>query len=348
HNPFQDNGIKFFGPDGYKLPDEVEDQIERWVLGDELDRHRPTADEVGKAFRVDDALGRYIVHVKHTFPREFDLNRMRIVLDCANGAGYKAAPAALSELGAEVIPIGIAPNGVNINDGCGATAPKLLQSRVRDRRADLGIALVGDADRVMLVDERGRVVDGDGVLAICAQDLLERGLLRNKAVVGTVMSNMGLEVTLRKMGVALVRTQVGDRYVAEALRAKGLQLGGEPSGHLIFSDHATTGDGLLSALQVLAIMVRTGKRLSELAAGLIQMPQIVKNVPVKAKPDIESLAKTSAVIAEVERALGDLGRVVVRYSGTEPLARIMVEGPGEAAVIGYADDIADAMTKELG
>ncbi|MCA9771123.1 MAG: phosphoglucosamine mutase, partial [Myxococcales bacterium] len=348
HNPFQDNGIKFFGPNGTKLPDEIEEEIERLALSDELDQHRPTAGDVGKAFRIDDAAGRYIVYLKHTFPRDFDLDGLRVVVDCAHGAAYKVAPAVFAELGAEVIPIGINPDGQNINDGVGAVAPRAMQTIVRDRRADIGIALDGDADRLILADERGNIVDGDAILAICAKDLAERGELRHKAVVGTVMSNMGLEVTLRKLGVSLIRTGVGDRYVAEALRERDLCLGGEQSGHLIFADLTTTGDGILSALQILAIMRRTGKRLSELASILIKMPQVLKNVPVKHKPPIDSLPESRKLIKEAETALGDFGRVLVRYSGTEHKVRVMIEGERAELIERHANAITEALRKELG
>ncbi|NOY45909.1 MAG: phosphoglucosamine mutase, partial [Deltaproteobacteria bacterium] len=281
HNPYQDNGIKFFDRDGFKLPDEVEAEIEAHVFNGELDHVRPTAEEVGKAFRVDDAVGRYVVYLKGTFPSHLTLEGIRIVVDCANGAAYRVAPAVFEELGAEVIPIGVNPDGTNINAECGSLHPECVADEVRARGAHLGIALDGDADRVIVVDERGNEVDGDHIMAICARDLAERGRLKGGAVVATVMSNLGLERSLAQVGLDLVRTQVGDRYVVERMRRDGYNFGGEQSGHLIFLDHATTGDGVLAALQLLGVVVNTGRPLSELARVMEAVPQVLQNVRVR-------------------------------------------------------------------
>ncbi len=264
HNAYQDNGIKFFSRDGFKLPDEMELKIEELIFSKKIDSLRPIASEVGKAFRIDDAQGRYIVFLKNAFPRDLDLNGLRIVLDCANGAAYKVAPAVLEELGAEVIPLGVSPNGTNINAGCGSLHPQVIAEAVREHRAHLGIALDGDADRVIFVDEFGNEVDGDHIMAICATDMIERGTLAQNTLVATVMSNMGLDIAMRRAGGKIVKTAVGDRYVVEEMRRCGYNLGGEQSGHMIFLDHNSTGDGIVSALQVLAIMQRSEKPLSQL------------------------------------------------------------------------------------
>ncbi|HEX5774095.1 MAG TPA: phosphoglucosamine mutase, partial [Geomobilimonas sp.] len=280
HNAFQDNGIKFFSRDGFKLPDEMELKIEELIFSKKIDSLRPTATEVGKAYRIDDAAGRYVVFLKNTFPKELDLTGLKIVLDCANGAAYKVAPAVFEELGAEVIPIGVKPNGTNINAGCGSLHPEVISEAVKEHRADLGIALDGDADRVIFVDEFGNEVDGDHIMAICATDMIRQKKLRKNTLVATVMSNMGLDIAVKKAGGKIVKTAVGDRYVVEEMRKSGYNLGGEQSGHMIFLDHNTTGDGVLSALQVLAIMRRTGKTLAELAEVMIPLPQVLVNVRV--------------------------------------------------------------------
>jgi phosphoglucosamine mutase len=348
HNAFADNGIKFFAHDGFKLPDELEDRIEALIASGELAQLRAAPDQIGQARRIDDAQGRYIVFLKQTFPAELTLEGLRIVLDCANGAAYKVGPTILEELGAEVFTLGVEPNGRNINDGCGSQHPERLVERVREVRADLGIALDGDADRMLLASEKGELLDGDAVLAVCARDLAERGALAGRAVVATVMSNLGLERALGEIGVELVRTQVGDRYVVEEMRRHGYNLGGEQSGHVIFLDHNTTGDGLLSALQVLAIMRRKGRPLSELTVGIERFPQVLVNVKVAQKRPLESLAGFMRQLRSVEDSLGARGRVLIRYSGTEPKARVMVEGEDERRVLELANELAEGLVRALG
>jgi phosphoglucosamine mutase len=348
HNPFQDNGIKFFFKDGFKLPDEMELKIEDLIESGKIDSLRPIATEVGKAYRIDDAAGRYVVFLKSTFPKDLDLTGMKIVLDCANGAAYKVAPAVLEELGAEVITIGVKPNGTNINDGCGSLYPKVMSKLVKEHQADLGIALDGDADRVIFCDEFGNVVDGDQIMAICAIDLLKHKRLKKNTLVATVMSNMGLDIAMRRAGGKVIKTAVGDRYVVEEMRKGGYNLGGEQSGHMIFLDHITTGDGMLSALQLLAIIQRTGRSLSELAGVMIPLPQVLINVRVKKRQDIMTFPDIAALVKEVESKLADNGRLLLRYSGTEPLLRIMLEGQDKYEITSWAKEIAAAVEKELG
>ncbi|GAB4300670.1 MAG: phosphoglucosamine mutase [Desulfuromonadia bacterium] len=348
HNPFQDNGIKFFFGDGFKLPDEMEIKIEKLLESGKIDRLRPTAKEVGKAFRIDDAVGRYVVFLKSTFPRDIDLSGVRLVLDCANGAAYRVAPAVFEELGAEVIVTGNRPNGTNINAGCGSLHPEVMCEMVKEHQADVGIALDGDADRVIFSDEFGNVVDGDQIMAICALDMLKQRRLKKNTLVATVMSNMGLDIALRQQGGKVIKTAVGDRYVVEEMRRGGYNLGGEQSGHMIFLDHITTGDGVLSALQLLSVMVRKGRTLSELAEVMIPLPQVLINVRVKEKRDISTIPSVSAAIAAVEERLGNEGRVLVRYSGTEPLLRIMLEGQDKYDITQWGREIADAVEKEIG
>ncbi len=348
HNPYQDNGIKFFSNDGFKLPDDLELKIEDLILNNRLDELRPIAEDVGKAYRIDDAKGRYIVFLKNTFPRDLDLQGLRIVLDCAHGAGYKVAPAVLTEFGAEVITLGCEPNGMNINDGCGSLHPEVMARKVREYRADLGIALDGDADRVIFVDENGDEVDGDHIMAICGTEMLKTGELKKKTVVATVMSNMGLDIAIQKAGGKVVRTGVGDRYVVEEMRKGGYNLGGEQSGHMIFLDHNTTGDGILSALQVLAIIQRSGKRLSELAKVMTSLPQVLVNVRVREKADLAEIAPIKQAIDEVEAELKDKGRVLIRYSGTEPLLRVMIEGEDQGRIAELADSLARLVKEHIG
>lgn len=348
HNPFQDNGIKFFFKDGFKLPDQMELKIEKLIFSEKIDSLRPVATEVGKAYRIDDAVGRYVVFLKSTFPKDLDLVGMKIVLDCANGAAYKVAPAVLEELGAEVITIGVKPNGTNINDGCGSLHPEVISEAVKTHRADLGIALDGDADRVIVVDEFGNIVDGDQIMAICATDMIRHKKLRKNTLVATVMSNMGLDIAMRKAGGKVIKTDVGDRYVVEEMRKGGYNLGGEQSGHMIFLDHNTTGDGTLSALQLLAIIRRTGKRLSELADVMIPLPQVLVNVRVSEKRDLLEIPSVAALITDIETKLGLEGRVLIRYSGTEPLLRIMIEGADKYQITGWAKDIAEAVEQAIG
>ena len=343
HNPFQDNGIKFFARDGFKLPDAVEEEIESLVFDESIDHLRPTAGEVGKAFRIDDALGRYNVFAKNTFPRDRTLDGLKIVVDAAHGAGYRVAPEVLEELGAQVWTLGCDPDGENINDGCGALYPERLQKRVVEVGADLGIALDGDADRCLLVDEKGQLVDGDEILAIAAAHMAGTGSLRNSAVVATVMSNLGLEVALREKGIDLVRTPVGDRYVVEEMRRRNANLGGEQSGHIILLDNNTTGDGLITALGVLAIVVEAERPLSELSRVMTRFPQVLVNVKVRERRDVTADHSVAGVIREIEGGLGDRGRVLVRASGTEPLIRVMVEGEHEDEVRMHAEGIADAI-----
>jgi phosphoglucosamine mutase len=348
HNPYQDNGIKFFSHDGFKLPDDVEDRIEGLIASGQLESHRADPTNLGRARRIDDAAGRYVVFLKKTFPMNLDLTNMRVVLDCANGAAYKVGPTVFEELGAEVFTIGVEPNGRNINKECGSLYPEKLAAKVRELRADVGIAVDGDADRTVMVCERGEIIDGDAMLAVCARDLVERDALVGGAVVATVMSNLGLEKALEQINVKLVRTQVGDRYVVEEMRSKGYNLGGEQSGHIIFLDHNTTGDGLLTGLQVLAIMRRKERRLSELVAGIERFPQLLVNVRVAEKRPIDEISSVCEAVRRVEKALDGRGRVLIRYSGTEPKARIMVEGEDESRVGEYANEIADSLRRALG
>lgn len=348
HNPYQDNGIKFFARDGFKLPDNLELQIEDLIFSDRIDSLRPTADDVGKAFRVDDAIGRYIVFLKHSFPRELDLTGLKIVLDCAHGAAYRVAPAVLEELGATVFAFGVKPDGTNINANCGSTHPGVISAAVREHGADLGIALDGDADRCIFVDERGNEVDGDHIMAICGIDMIKRGVLPQNTVVGTVMSNMGLDIAMRQAGGRVVKTDVGDRYVVEEMRRGGYRFGGEQSGHMVFFDHNTTGDGMISALQVLAILQQSGKPLSELASVMTALPQILVNIRVRERRNIEDLPEVGKLVADVERRLGDAGRVLIRYSGTEPLMRIMLEGRDQGEINAMANEIAGLVKSLIG
>lgn len=327
HNPYADNGIKIFGPDGFKLPDAEEAVIEQLMADDKLPRTGKTGGSVGRAERIDDASGRYIVYAKNTFPRELTLDGVRIVVDAANGAAYRVAPEVFSELGAQVLALGCRPNGVNINKDCGALHPEHVIREVLRKRASLGVALDGDADRVIFVDENGNVVDGDAIMAICGLDMLRARRLAKRTIVSTVMSNMGLEHALARGGGKLVRTKVGDRYVVESMRKNGYGFGGEQSGHLVFAEHATTGDGTVAALQVLSIMLRQNKPLSELASVMQRVPQILENVTLQARRPIEQMPELSRKILHAERKLGSQGRVLVRWSGTEAKLRLMLEGP---------------------
>ena len=347
HNGYRDNGIKFFGADGYKLADELEQRIEQLIASGELDGLRAGPDDIGRARRIEDAAGRYVVFLKKTFPRDLTLDGLRVVLDCANGAAYRLRPTVLEELGAEVFCLGVDPNGRNINRDCGSLYPEKVAARVRELRADVGIALDGDADRCVVVDEKGHDVDGDAVLALCARDLAVRGELKGGSVVATVMSNLGLEKALEELGVGLVRTQVGDRYVVEAMRAGGYNLGGEQSGHIVYLDHNTTGDGLLTGLQTLAIMRRAERPLSELAGNMKRYPQALVSVQVAEQRPLESLPAFQEAVRKVEDALGGSGRVLIRYSGTEPKARVMVEGDDEAQVEEFAGDLAAKLPRTL-
>jgi phosphoglucosamine mutase len=348
HNPYQDNGIKFFSNNGFKLPDEVEARIEQLIVSNEIHHLRPTADAIGKAFRIDDAEGRYIEFVKRSLPKDLDFQGMKLVVDCANGAAYKAAPNVLRELGAAVEVLCDKPDGMNINAGCGAVHPEGLQEAVLAHGADLGIALDGDADRAIFVCEQGKIIDGDHVMAALALDLHAQRLLAKQTIVGTVMSNFGLELAMGKAGIRLIRTPVGDRYLLERMLSDGYNFGGEQSGHFIFLDHNTTGDGLISALQILSLMKRTKKPLSELAKAMAAVPQVLVNVKVKEKRDLASLPELQRAIETSERRLNGTGRILVRYSGTEPLLRIMVEGEEDATIRAVADDLVQIVRSHLG
>jgi phosphoglucosamine mutase len=348
HNPYQDNGIKFFSNDGFKLPDEIEARIEQLIVSNEIAHLRPTADAIGKAFRIDDAEGRYIEFVKRSLPKELDFQGIKLVVDCANGAAYKVAPSVLRELGAKVEVIGNKPDGMNINAGCGAVHPELLQKAVREHGAHLGVALDGDADRAIFVCEQGNIIDGDHIMAALGLDLHRKGLLAKQTVVGTVMSNFGLELAMTRAGIRLVRTAVGDRYLLERMSADGYNFGGEQSGHFLFLDHNTTGDGLISALQVLSLMKRTDQSLSQLAKVMTAVPQVLLNLKVSKKPALDSIPDLQQAIRDSEYRLNGCGRVLVRYSGTEPLLRIMVEGEQESVIREEANRLATIVTAHLG
>ena len=345
HNPFQDNGIKIFSADGFKLPDEVEADIEDLIFSQKMAALRPVAEEVGRASRIEDAAGRYIVALKNTFPKDYVLDDFHIVLDCAHGATYKVAPHVFAELGARVTCIGCEPDGTNINAGCGALHPEVMAARVQQLGADIGLALDGDGDRLIVCDEHGRIVDGDHIMAICASELLHRRKLKKKTLVATVMSNMGLEQAMVAMGGQMVRTQVGDRYVVEAMRARGYNFGGEQSGHLVFLDYNTTGDGTLAALQLLAIMIRKRKPLSELAAIMTTFPQILENVRMAVRIAPEQIPGFPEALRACEQRLGSRGRILVRPSGTEPVIRVMTEGEDEAEIAAMAHELCDVIRR---
>jgi phosphoglucosamine mutase len=348
HNPYEDNGIKFFWRDGFKLPDETESKIESLIFEKSLDSLRPTATKIGRAIRLEDARGRYVVFLKNTFPRELTLEGLTLVVDCANGAGYRVAPEVLEELGAKVITLGVEPDGKNINHKAGALHPEALQKAVLKHKAHAGLALDGDADRLIVVDEKGQVVDGDAIMAICTGELVQRKALKKNTLVSTVMSNIGLERAVAQWGTKVVRTKVGDRYVVEEMRKHGYCFGGEQSGHLVFLDHATTGDGVLAALQVLAVMGRAGKALSDLTRIFSPVPQVLLNTQVKEKRDLAHLPSVTKTITQVEKKLGKEGRVLVRYSGTESKVRVLVEGPDAKKIRAYAEEISQALVSALG
>lgn len=347
HNPYYDNGIKFFCHQGYKLPDDIEEQMES-LLAKGAFRNGPTHEKVGKAYRVDDAVGRYIEHLKSKFPSELTLEGLKVVVDCANGAAYHVAPIVFEELGAEVIPLGVKPNGFNINENSGALYPQAMQVKVRETGADLGIALDGDADRLVLCDEKGELVHGDSLIALCARELKARQALKEDTVVLTIMSSMALENTLKQQGLQVVRVQVGDRYLMEAMREKHLSFGGEPSGHLIFHDHSTTGDGILAALQVLALKQEKESPLSQLAHELELLPQVQINVRIQEKKDFAQLVELKSLQKRINQSLGDTGRTLLRYSGTEPVLRIMIEGEDADKIQTYAQDLKREAEKALG
>lgn len=343
HNPYQDNGIKIFGPDGYKLSDDQELKIEALIDAPAPDALAGASD-IGRAKRIEDAGARYIEFAKRTYPGESNLDGLRIVIDTANGAAYKTAPTALWELGAETIVLGEDPNGLNINDKVGSTAPEAMCERVREVRADIGIALDGDADRVIICDEKGNVIDGDQIMALIASSWAKRGQLKGGGLVSTVMSNLGLERYMQGQGLSLARTKVGDRYVVEHMRAHGFNIGGEQSGHIVLSDYATTGDGLLAALQVLSEVVRQGKPVSEVCNLFVPLPQLLKNVRFAGGKPLEDL-KVKDAIASAEKRLGNQGRLVIRPSGTEPLIRVMAEGDDAALVTDIVDGLCAVIAK---
>ena len=341
HNPYEDNGIKLFGPDGYKLSDETENKIET-LVGQSCDALLAKPSDIGRAKRIDSAQERYIEFAKRTLPRNIRFDGLRVVVDCANGSAYQVAPAALWELGAEVISVGVEPNGLNINKDCGSTSPAALCKKVLEVRADIGIALDGDADRVLIIDEKGHVIDGDQLMAVVARSWQNRGLLAGGGVVATVMSNLGLERHLEGLGLSLARTPVGDRYVVEHMRKHGFNVGGEQSGHIVLSDYATTGDGLVTALQVLAVVTESGKPVSEVCNQFEPMPQVLKNVRFKKGQPLDD-QKVIKVIDESKGRLGKSGRLVIRPSGTEPVIRVMAEGDDAKLIGKVVNDIVDAL-----
>jgi phosphoglucosamine mutase len=348
HNPYEDNGIKFFRHDGYKLDDEIEQRIEHLVFSGEIESVRPTAGKIGRATRIDDALGRYVEFAKQSFPRGLTLENMRIAVDVGNGAAYKSTPCILRELGADAIVAHNTPNGRNINRDCGSTHPEEIQRIVKETKAQVGISHDGDADRVLLCDENGEVVDGDEIMAIAALDFLRRDRLCGNTLVATVMSNFGLDETLKSAKGQVLRTKVGDRYVIEAMMKQDLNVGGEQSGHMIFRDFSTTGDGIVSALQILRIMVETGKPLSELKKCLTKYPQAQRNLRVREKRPLEDLPGVLQLVAEAERELGGAGRVLLRYSGTEPKIRLLIEGRDGDRINSQADRIASVIEEAIG
>jgi phosphoglucosamine mutase len=349
HNPYTDNGIKFFRADGFKLDDKIEDEIERLVFSGEVEKIQPSAEHIGKAVRIDDALGRYIEHAKASFPRGLTLEGVKIVLDCGHGAAYKSSPCVLRELGAEVIVFGNQPDGKNINENCGSMHPELMCRQVVAHGAHLGIAHDGDADRVLLCDETGRLIDGDDIMAIAALDMLKEQSLAGKTLVTTVMSNAGLAAAITAAGGNLVRTAVGDKHVIDEMLRHGYNFGGEQSGHLIFRDYASTGDGLVSALQILRIMKAKGQPLSQLAQCWTRFPQLTVNVKVREKTPFAQLDGVNALVAAAEKELAAQGgRLLLRYSGTEPKARLLVEGRDAATLKKWSDQICGAIQKQIG
>ncbi len=347
HNPFEDNGIKFFSSEGFKLPDELERKIEELVNDDGLQRNRPKGHEIGKAYRLDDATGRYIEYIKSTLPKGMTFEGMKIVVDCANGAAYKTTPWLLRELGAEVISINDRPDGVNINAGCGSLYTEGLQKAVKLHKAEIGIAHDGDADRTIFCDEKGRIVDGDQVMGIWAVELKKNGKLKGNAVVSTVMSNLGLERYLEENGIRLIRTKVGDRYVVEKMLKEGYNLGGEQSGHIVFLDHNTTGDGPLTAVQVLYLLKKRNSALSKLVSGIKLYPQILMNVEVEHKHDIKTIPEIEMAIKDAEKRLAKRGRILVRPSGTEPKIRVMLEGEDLKLIKELAENISRVIKEKM-
>jgi phosphoglucosamine mutase len=348
HNPYEYNGIKIFAADGYKLPDETEKYLEDLILSGEIDRlPRPSAAEIGGARRIDDALGRYIVYLKTSFPRSLSMEGLRLVIDCAHGAAYRVAPRVFEELGAQVILTGDRPDGKNINQACGSLHPGQMADLVRLHGADAGFALDGDADRVLFADETGEVLDGDQLMAVCATHFLKHNILKEKTLVATIMSNLGLEVALHRQGGKMIRTPVGDRYVVERMREGDYNLGGEQSGHMIFLDYSTTGDGILSAIQVLSVMLREEKPLSELKRIMEHYPQRLINVPVQQRRSLEAIPELVALKESLEKQLGSEGRLLIRPSGTEPVMRVMVEGVDAALTEAIAQEMASSIQKHM-
>jgi phosphoglucosamine mutase len=348
HNPYRDNGIKLFSRDGFKLPDETELAIEEIIFSNNMQKLQPSPDELGKAYRMEGARGRYIVFLKQTFPKEYTLEGTRVVLDCANGATYRVAPETLFEMGAETFTIFARPDGKNINVDCGSQHPEALMNEVLRRQADCGFAFDGDGDRLVAVDEKGNMLTGDQVIAVCANVMKKEGTLANNLVVRTVMSNIGLSYALEKLGIDSVMTKVGDRYLLEKMIETGATLGGENSGHVVFLQHHTTEDGILTALQIMAAMKKEGKPLSELAKIMDILPQVLINVDVKSRPDLATIPEIVKTIKNVEEKLGTKGRVLVRYSGTQNLCRVMVEGPTREETKKYCQQIADVVKARLG
>jgi phosphoglucosamine mutase len=347
HNAYQDNGIKIFGPDGFKLDDKLEKEIEFLVSDENLSKMLPTAKEIGRTRRIEDAQGRYIVYAKSAFPLDYTLDGMRIVLDTAHGAAYKVAPAIFEELGAEVVQVGNQPNGVNINDKVGALHPSLISQGVVQYRADVGIGLDGDADRIVMIDEKGKFINGDHILAICAVHMKNKGFLKQNTLVVTQMSNFGLEKKMNELGIKVVKTNVGDKYVVDEMRKGGFSLGGEQSGHIIFLDHSTTGDGTVAALNVLSIMKETGRKLSDLANIFEDVPQVLINCRVRSKVELKDIEGYQRLLKSKEDELGGNGRIFIRYSGTEPLIRILVEGTDKNKITGIAEEMASFLEKQI-
>ncbi len=345
HNPYQDNGIKLFSRDGFKLPDNVENEIEDLITSGRIHNIRPTAAEIGKAHRIDDAIGRYIVFCKNTLPDLIDLNNLKIVLDCANGATYKVAPIIFAELGAEVITLNDKPDGMNINDNCGAIAPQQLAEAVKKHKADAGLAFDGDGDRLAAVDEKGEILSGDHVIAICAKHFKQTGALKNNLVVTTPMTNFGFHIAMNELGIETAEADVGDRYVIQMMLEKGAILGGEDSGHIIFRNHHTTGDGIISALQLLAIRQATRQTLSSLATVFTRTPQVLINVAVPSKPPLENIGPLQQAIQETEKILGKNGRILIRYSGTQPICRVMAESTEKNLTQQTAENLASIVRR---
>lgn len=346
HNPYDDNGIKFFSSEGFKLPDSIEHRIEKAMFSQKLEKIRPEGKEIGKAYRVDDAAGRYIEYIKSTFPKGRTLEGLKVVVDCSNGSAYKITPYALNELGADVIPINDAPDGININADCGAAHPEAMQRAVLEHKADIGIAHDGDADRTILCDEKGEIVDGDKIMAVCAMDMKKDGKLKGNTVIATVMSNIGFELFLKKSGIKVVRTKVGDRYVVEEMLKRNCNLGGEQSGHIIFLDYNSTGDGPITALQVLSAMCRREKSLSELASYIPIYPQVLVNVHVRKLKNMEDFPDITSAIKKARKKLNS-GRILVRPSGTEPKIRVMVEGDNMDNITAIAEDVAEVIKSNM-